>query len=176
MPELVPPRRDCLPSMLEAWAEFDAAGEDGQNNTGAWDTTPAELRAPGGWVRLASRLATRADPDAPRPLHIVPDTALWWVEGDQWLGRVSIRHVLNHRLREVGGHIGYAVRPSVRRRGHATAILAASLPVAAALGIDPALVTCDTTNVGSRKTIERNGGVLADEREGKLRYWVPTRF
>ena len=27
----------------------------------------------------------------------------------------------------------------------------------------------------SRRTIERNGGVYEDTRQGKLRYWVPTR-
>jgi len=49
------------------------------------------------------------------------------------------------------------------------------LPVAADMGIDPVLVTCDVDNEPSRRTIERNGGVYEDTREGKLRYWVPTR-
>ncbi len=51
-------------------------------------------------------------------------------------------------------------------------MLAAALPVAAALGIDPVLVTCDEDNVGSRKVIEANRGVLEDKRGIKLRYWV----
>jgi predicted acetyltransferase len=87
---------------------------------------------------------------------------------------VSLRHALTPFLLEVAGHIGYAVRPSARRRGVATQALALTLPVAAARGIDPALITCDVTNVGSRKVIEANGGVLEDERAGKLRFWVPT--
>ena len=33
---------------------------------------------------------------------------------------------------------------------------------------------CDVDNVASRKVIEVNGGVLEDERGGKLRFWVPT--
>jgi len=66
------------------------------------------------------------------------------------------------------------VRRSARRQGHATAMLAAALPVAASLGIDPALVTCDDTNLGSRKVIEGNGGMLEDQRGVKLRFWVPT--
>jgi predicted acetyltransferase len=49
-----------------------------------------------------------------------------------------------------------------------------ALPGTRALGIDPALVTCDTDNIGSRKVIEACGGVLEDQRQGKLRYWVPT--
>ena len=53
-------------------------------------------------------------------------------------------------------------------------MLAAALPVAYELGIDPVLVTCDTDNAASRKVIESNGGMLEDERNGKLRFWVPT--
>ena len=53
-------------------------------------------------------------------------------------------------------------------------MLRAALPLAKGLGIDPALVTCNPTNMASRLVIERNGGVLEDERLGKLRYWVPT--
>ena len=85
-----------------------------------------------------------------------------------------MRHRLTPLLLEVGGHIGYDVRPSARRQGHATAMLRAALPVANGLGIDPALITCDATNTGSRLVIERNGGELEDERFGKLRYWVAT--
>jgi len=50
----------------------------------------------------------------------------------------------------------------------------AALPIAAKLGIESALITCDTDNLGSRKIIEANGGVFSDERQGKLRFWVPT--
>jgi len=66
------------------------------------------------------------------------------------------------------------VRPSVRRRGYATLMLRLSLPVAHQLGIDPALITCDDTNVGSRRVIEANGGRLASASDGILRFWVPT--
>jgi predicted acetyltransferase len=83
-----------------------------------------------------------------------------------------LRHRLTTQLRVVGGHIGYDVRPSARQRGHATAMLAAVLPLAQAMGIDPVLVTCDVGNVASRHVIEANGGRLEDERDGKLRYWL----
>jgi predicted acetyltransferase len=42
------------------------------------------------------------------------------------------------------------------------------------MGIDPALITCDVTNVASRLVIEHNGGRFEDERDGKLRFWAPT--
>jgi hypothetical protein len=35
-------------------------------------------------------------------------------------------------------------------------------------------LACDVINTGSRKVIGANGGVLEDERDGKLRCWVPT--
>ena len=45
---------------------------------------------------------------------------------------------------------------------------AAALPVARSLGIDPALVTCDESNTGSRRVIEGNGGMLARQRTALL--------
>jgi RimJ/RimL family protein N-acetyltransferase len=104
----------------------------------------------------------------------VPQTNLWWVAGDEYLGRLSIRHRLTPHLLYHGGNIGFEVRPSARRRGHATAMLAAALPLAAALGIDPARVDCEADNVASRRVIERNGGVFDQERDGSLYFWVPT--
>jgi predicted acetyltransferase len=60
----------------------------------------------------------------------VPATTRWWVSDDEYLGRLTIRHRLTAHLRNVGGHIGYDIRPSARRCGHATAMVAAALPVA----------------------------------------------
>jgi predicted acetyltransferase len=50
----------------------------------------------------------------------------------------------------------------------------AFLPEAAEPGIDLALLTCDFDNIGSRRVIEANGGVLEDRRGARLRYRVPT--
>ncbi len=111
---------------------------------------------------------------APRPAGYVPSSHLWWVDGATFLGRVHIRHRLNPFLRELGGHLGYHVVPTYRRLGHATAMLAAALPVAAALQIECLLLTCDADNTASRRVIEANGGLRQDRRGDKLRYWVPT--
>jgi RimJ/RimL family protein N-acetyltransferase len=75
---------------------------------------------------------------------------------------------------DVSGHIGYDVRPNARRQGHATAMLAAALPVANALGIDGAVLTCDETNIASRRVIEAYGGRYVDTVDIKRRYLVPT--
>ena len=136
--------------------------------------TPEALADPTAFDAYTQRLRDLALPETQRPEGIVPMTTLWWVEGDEYLGGLSIRHELTDSLRELGGHIGYTVRPSARRQGHAAAILAAALPIARGLGIDPALLTCDVDNEGSRRVIESNGGILEDQRKQKLRFWVPT--
>lgn len=98
---------------------------------------------------------------------------------DRCVGRVSIRHRLNEWLATIGGHIGYGVRPADRRKGYATLILGQSLIIAKMIGIDRALLTCDETNLGSIRTIERNGGyfegTVTDPASGvlKRRYWIP---
>ena len=108
----------------------------------------------------------------------VPSTFLVAEVEGQLVGRVSIRHELNPYLEQYAGHIGYGVRPGFRRRGYATDILRRSLTVAASVGLDRVLLTCDVDNVGSATVIERCGGVLENVVPGpegsaaKRRYWV----
>ena len=132
------------------------------------------LASPQTFQEFCAYTIALAREETPRPAGWVTGTYLWMVDDDEVVGRISLRHTLTPWLLEVGGHIGYAVRPSARRRGLATRALGLMLPIAAEHGIDPALVTCDDTNVASRRVIEANGGVLEDLRNGKLRFWVPT--
>jgi predicted acetyltransferase len=159
-------------------AEFQAEGRGGADDA---TMVGDEIRRYGGtwhdgdaFEQYVRWLRDQALEESPRPEWFVPSTTLWWVDGTEYIGRIAIRHRLTPKLLEMGGHIGYDVRPSARQRGHATAMLRAALPVARSLGIEQALVTCDEDNVASRKVIETNGGVLADQRGDKLRYWVPT--
>jgi len=115
------------------------------------------------------------------PANHVPSTFLFAFAGTSIVGRVAIRHALNPYLERVGGHIGYVVVPEDRRQGYATAILRQSLQIARQkLGLERVLVTCDDDNVGSIKTIEKNGGVLESIVTGpdgdtlKRRYWITT--
>jgi len=81
-------------------------------------------------------------------------------------------------LRNIGGHIGFNIRPSERRRGYGTAILALTLEKAKELRLKRVLVTCDDNNVASAKIIEKNGGILEDKywndelEQPKRRYWI----
>lgn len=112
------------------------------------------------------------------PNGFVRETVFWFIDEGEFIGRVSIRHELTEHLREIGGHIGYEIRPSKRRQGYGTLILSLALNEARSLGLKRALITCDETNVGSRKIIEANGGVLEDSapqgngKPHKLRFWV----
>ncbi len=110
------------------------------------------------------------------PVGKVPATFLIAEHDGQLIGRSSIRHELNDFLFNVGGHIGYGVRPAYRRKGFATEILRQSLELISELGVTEVLVTCDDDNVGSYKVIESQGGVLENrvEFEGSLkrRYWI----
>jgi predicted acetyltransferase len=108
----------------------------------------------------------------------VPATLYWTIVGKKFVGRLHLRHRLNKNLYKMGGHIGYAVIPSERRKGYATEMLRLGLKKAKKLGIKKALLTCDETNIASRKVIEANGGKFINKtrEEGvfKLRFWVPT--
>jgi len=113
------------------------------------------------------------------PPRFVAQDHLWLVDdAGRILGGVRLRHRLAPHLLTEGGHIGYDVRPSERRKGLGTRLLALTLERARERGIERVLVTCDHDNVGSAKIIERNGGVetttTVSERSGKVvrRYWI----
>jgi predicted acetyltransferase len=166
--ELTVPALAVRASFVAAIREFQAEGRYAQLDA-------ERLAAPAVFASYLAAIAADALPDTPRSADRVPQTTLWWIDGEEYLGRLSIRHRLTPALRREGGHIGYDVRPSARRRGHATAMLRAALPLAAALGIERALLTCDADNVASRRVIEANGGRRTRSYDdGKLRYWVPT--
>ncbi len=178
MPHLITPDVRVRSSFAAAMAEFRA---EGRGVPGDASMLGREFRdhgdsweLPEGFATYVAAVRGQSEPGPHLPDGWVPCTTLWYVEGDAYLGRLAIRHALTPWLLAYGGHIGYDVRPSARRRGHATAMLREALPVAARLGVDSALITCDTANTASRRVIEACGGVLEDQRGGKLRFWVPA--
>ncbi|ADB34508.1 GCN5-related N-acetyltransferase [Kribbella flavida DSM 17836] len=175
MPTLVEPTTAVHRSFLAAWDELEPADERWMGAHALdEDWTRARTEDPQEFARLVDAIKAEADENTQLPAGLVHQTVLWFTDGDEWLGRLSIRHELTPALLELGGHIGYVVRPSARGHGYGTEMLTQSLPWAARLGIDPALLTCDADNPASRKVIEAAGGELEDERHGKLRFWVPT--
>lgn len=107
----------------------------------------------------------------------VPETTYFCLDQDRdiFVGAVTIRHYLTEKL-YCSGHIGDGIRPSERRKGCATAMIALALQEAKKLGINRVLMCCDRQNTASAKTIVKNGGVLENEIKVngavKQRYWV----
>ena len=109
---------------------------------------------------------------------MVPATQFWLiVDGDCYAGDLDLRHCLNAALHRYGGHIGYKIRPSMRRLGYGELICKLGIEQARKRGIGDILITCDDDNEGSYKIIEANGGVLKDRVENNRpaltrRYWI----
>ncbi|MFZ1321929.1 MAG: GNAT family N-acetyltransferase [Ignavibacteria bacterium] len=111
------------------------------------------------------------------PETFVPHSTFWLINSvEKILGVVNIRHKLNDKLKLIGGHIGYGIRPSQRRKGYATKILELSLKEVKKLGITKALVTCNKENIASKKTILKNNGMFYKENEvdgvNVLSFWI----
>ena len=114
------------------------------------------------------------------PPGLVPSTQFLSVREDDGkiVGVIQIRHRFNAYLERYGGHIGYSVAPSERKKGYATAMLKGALPVCKRLGLKKVLITCLQGNEGSRRTILHNGGVYEStvfepEKQVYLeRYWI----
>lgn len=96
---------------------------------------------------------------------------------DKIIGVIDFRHHINHPILSVwGGHIGFSVRPSERRKGYATEMLRQNLINCKQYGLDKVLVTCDFDNIASKKTIIANGGIFEKEimvdGDRIERYWI----
>lgn len=150
-------------------AEFSAAGETDIPGSGG------SMRADfGEWVRRLRASAEGRDLPAGR----VPATTYWMMRGERIVGCGNLRHRLTPALEALGGHVGFAVRPSERRRGHAKALLRFLLARAHELGVGDVVLTCDRDNAASAAVIRACGGVLAPTAgspgdEAVLRFVVP---
>lgn len=110
----------------------------------------------------------------------VPANTYFFVRAsdDKIIGMVNIRHKLNEFLFNEGGHIGYSIRPTERKKGYATLMLSLGLQKCRELNLDRVLIICDKVNEASAKVAQNNNGVLEKEVYSEMcsqiiqRYWI----
>ncbi|MAF78873.1 MAG: GNAT family N-acetyltransferase [Halobacteriovoraceae bacterium] len=146
---LVLPCLDYWESYKAVWADIDREGEvKGMN----WDGISSAEE----FFQVAKDMHEGINLGG-----LVPCSNFWMISDDKYVGRMSIRHELNDHLREFGGHIGYEVVASERRKGHASEGLRLALEFCKnELNLTDLLLTCSDENIASIKTIEKNGGKL----------------
>lgn len=110
----------------------------------------------------------------------VPATLYFLVdETERIYGALHFRQELNEYLLKTGGHIGYGIRPSERKKGYASEMLSSALQIGKQHNFEKVLITCNKDNIASAKTIVKNGGILENEvyEDGEItqRYWINLR-
>lgn len=122
-----------------------------------------------------------SDLDIPNiPEDRVPANTYFFVRtsDDKILGMINIRHKLNEFLLNEGGHIGYSIRPTERKKGYGTLMLKLGLEKCKELKLNKVLITCDKSNIASAKVIQNNNGILENEIYSNTfsqviqRYWI----
>ena len=166
--QLIEPSEELREAYLDYVAAFSAAEE-------GYTGSVVELKDDfGEFVQLLQDYAKGAN----LPKGWVSASTYWLVCGGRILGTSDLRHRLTEALKDEGGHIGYAVRPSERGKGYGTLMVKLVLEKARQLGLRRVLITCDKGNLASARVIQKNGGQLDSEsvstESGKMkqRYWI----
>lgn len=168
---LIEPSLEYAGQIMDFRREFLETGSSMDGTGGLRRSESAEE-----WLKLTEKCKHRES----CPAEWVPaGTFISVRKSDKALvGMVNIRYEENDEILRWAGHIGYCVRPSLRRRGYAAAQLALALDICRTRGMEKVMISCDKENVASAKTILKNGGVLESEfylpeRDEVLqRYWI----
>ena len=93
------------------------------------------------------------------------------------VGTINVRWNLNEAMLRFGGHIGYGIRPTERRKGYNKINLYLGMLEAKKVGLEKVMLDCDVNNLGSDKNLKALGGKLerteVDPSDGILTnvYW-----
>ncbi len=127
------------------------------------------------WLEHIKKMENGDNPDSVPCLQY----GLFDADNNRLLGLIQIRLALKGYLADFGGHLGYSVRPSERRKGYAKTMLKAALNICKNSGIEKVLITCLEDNIASAKTIESCGGILeqityddVNYKANMKRYWI----
>jgi predicted acetyltransferase len=167
--ELVKPCKSILPSYLEAVEE----GVYCNMALGAFaDESVEEIsREPDEYLKRINDSSPRVVELPDGSEYTVFDHELYWlVDGERYLGSVSLRYAGDRELiEEFGGHIGVAIRPGLLNKGYGVRAAALAWQLAGAFfrerGINSIYVTCNPSNSASKRLIEHNGGKLVQEKK-----------
>lgn len=176
--ELVEPSAEYKDSFIEAVKEFQ--NDDDYTHRNQWYRKQSIPELEADFEGFVAREVSHARGEN-IPENYVPYSTFWLVDGGKFIGQTNVRHQLNDHLMQIGGHIGYDIRPSERGKGYGNEILALALQKAKELGIDRARLTCDIRNIPSRKVIEKNGGVFDSQifnpemGQDCMRYWIDLK-
>lgn len=139
--------------LAEYIAEHLAAGERELHGSALLDELPFDE-----WLQNTRNNADRA---TVRADWVRAETYLCRRESDgRLVGLIDIRFELNDFLAKFGGNIGFGVRPSERRRGYGSAMLAQALEIARDNGLARVLLGCYADNHASKNLILRMNGKL----------------
>lgn len=108
------------------------------------------------WLKSINEIEKGLNP------KLVPETYYLILSDDEVVGTISMRHYLTKDLEEFGGHIGYSIKPSERRKGYAKEALILDLYKDK---YEEILIMCEDDNIVSNKTIVANGGILINQIE-----------
>lgn len=161
--------------IIEYLYEFEAAGSE-INGSGSLD------RILSGWTfeQALERCLNMENKEYAEKVGRCPGkTFLLIRENDSRLvGTVNVRWDLNEAMLRFGGHIGYGIRPSERRKGYNKINLYLALKEAKKIGLDRVMIDCAASNIASDKTIQALGGILercekdpADDEMTNV-YWI----
>lgn len=112
--------------------------------------------------------------------NFVPSTTYFLIrkEDNKIIGMIDLRHELNEYLAKISGHIGYAIRPTERKKGYGKIQLYLCLLKAEEHGLEKVMISCDENNIASARTIEALGGILERKEYEKEKnrtvkvYWI----
>ena len=76
------------------------------------------------------------------------------------VGAINIRWNLRDEKLQFGGHIGYGIRPTERKKGYSKINLYLGIIEAKKMGLDKIMLDCEKTNIASNKTLKALGGKL----------------